>query len=391
MKTEATELKENRFDINNGVWKVSSQQSVEYTVVERNDFFRSSMYDEAIFGPKAIDAVTRRLIIIDHKVAKYFGGLIGDYFSRNGIETEMLILSADEGAKEITTVFTVLDKIIEMKLQRRSEPIIAIGGGVLLDIVGLAASLHRRGMPYVRVPTTLIGLIDAGIGVKTGVNYGIHKNRIGAYYSPYAVLLDSSFLSTLDERHIKNGMGEILKMALIKDGILFQLLEESARAVVSKPYGHTHAQAIMRRSVHAMLEELEKNLWEKDLERLVDFGHSFGPTIEMRALPAILHGESVALDMAICVVIAYARNLISEEELERIFAVYRALELPTYHNLCKLSVLTEALEDTISHRDGQQRMPLPYGIGKGIFVNDITRKEIEHAINILKERADVIV
>lgn len=370
----------------NNTWKVTSSLPIEYDVIEKNDFFSQSSYDENIFGKKSKDGISRRLIVIDHIVAKNFGEEIRSYFTRAGVAAEFLILETDEESKIIDTVFIVLDKIITLKLQRRSEPIIAIGGGVLLDIVGLAASLYRRGIPYVRVPTTLIGLIDAGIGVKTGVNYSDHKNRIGTYYSPKSVLLDTTFLSTLDERHIRNGMGEILKMALIKDSLLFSLLEKCASQIVTdKLQSHENSKAIMHHSIQSMLEELEKNLWEKDLERLVDFGHTFSPTIEMEALPELLHGEAVAIDMAICVVIAHGRGFLSDDEMNRVFNVYKALALPTYHDSCTFSLLHEALEDATSHRNGKQRVPLPKGIGNGIFVHDITNQEIEDAVNFLKE------
>lgn len=375
------------FDASNSTWKISSSLPIEYAVIERNGFFFQPDYDEDIFGQKSKDSTTRRLIVIDHVVAKYFGDTIKAYFSRNSIDIDFLILTADEESKVADTVFTVLNKIIDLKLQRRSEPIIAIGGGVLLDIVGLAASLYRRGIPYIRVPTTLVGLIDAGIGIKTGVNYDTHKNRIGTYYSPKSVLLDATFLATLDERHLRNGMAEILKMALIKDADLFSLLEESAHQIVEdKLQSHSNSQAIMRHSIQSMLEELEKNLWEKDLERLVDFGHTFSPTIEMKALPDLLHGEAVAIDMALCVIIAHNRNLLTDEEFSRIFQVYKDLGLPTCHATCEVSVLCDALEDATNHRDGLQRIPLPNGIGKGIFVHDITEQEIEKAVRVLKEK-----
>ncbi len=380
--------KDKVFDANSSTWKVSSSLPIEYAVVERSGFFFQPDYDESIFGQKSDDGMTRRLIVIDHIVAKYFGDTIKSYFSRNDIHVEFLTLTADEELKVADTVFSVLNKIIDLKLQRRSEPIIAIGGGVLLDIVGLAASLYRRGTPYVRVPTTLVGLIDAGIGIKTGVNYDTHKNRIGTYYSPKSVLLDATFLSTLDERHLRNGMAEILKMALIKDADLFSLLEESAHQIVDdKLQSHPHSQAIMRHSIQSMLEELEKNLWEKDLERLVDFGHTFSPTIEMKALPELLHGEAVAIDMAICIIIAHGRKLLTNDEMDRIFQVYKALGLPIFHSSCEIKVLCDALDDATSHRDGLQRVPLPKGIGEGIFVHDISEQEIKDAVMVLKEKA----
>lgn len=380
------QLAEERFDIKDGKWQVSVQQAVQYTIVERDGFFMEANYEEAIFGPKAVNEITRRLVVIDDKVLKHFGESIQDYFTRNNVLVDMLVLSVSEEAKVLRTVFVIMDKMTDIKLQRRSEPVIVIGGGVLLDIVGLAASLYHRGIPYVRVPTTLIGMIDAGIGAKTAVNYNMRKNQIGTYYPPTAVLIDKTFLSKLDERHVRNGIGEILKMALIKDKTLFLLLEESSYAIITDKFQQNlSTKKIIHRSIQSMIEELEKNLWEINLERLVDFGHTFSPTLEMKAIPALLHGETVALDIAICVTLSYNRGLLTQKELKRIFSVYKALGLLIYHQFCEPKLLMEALEDSTIHRDGLQRMPLPKGIGEGVFVNDITYQEIENAVYILRK------
>ena len=124
-------------------------------------------------------------------------------------------------------------------IDRRREPVIGIGGGTLLDIVGFAASIYRRNTPYIRIPTTLIGIVDAGIGIKTGVNFGLGKNRIGTYAAPVVSYLDQSFLCTLDRRHVANGIAEILKMALIRSADMMSLLERHGKAVLNADLDRT--------------------------------------------------------------------------------------------------------------------------------------------------------
>ena len=139
----------------------------------------------------------------------------------------------------------------------------------------------------------------------------------------------------------------------------------------------------MRRSIHGMLQELQPNLWEHDLQRLVDYGHSFSPTIEMQALPGLLHGEAVAIDIAISVALAHARGLLSATELVRVLAVIRSLKLPVWHPVCTTDLLMEAMADTVKHRNGRQLMPLTDGIGNACFVNDISSVELEHALEMV--------
>ncbi|MGH3570027.1 MAG: 3-dehydroquinate synthase family protein, partial [Pseudonocardia sp.] len=228
---------------------------------------------------------------------------------------------------------------------------------------------------------------------KTGVNFEHHKNRLGTYFPSTVALLDRRFLATLDDRHISNGLAEILKIGLIKDRHLFQLLDEYAELLLMErlegvtPIGDIAARNVFSRAVGGMLEELQPNLWESKLERVVDYGHSFSPTLEMRALPALLHGEAVNVDMALTTVLAEGRGLVTTHDRERIFTVMRRLRLPIWHPLCEPGLLQEALRDTVRHRDGLQRMPLPVGIGGACFVNDLTDVELSRAAETLFELA----
>lgn len=180
-------------------------------------------------------------------------------------------------------VDTILDDLCAYKLRRR-EPFLAIGGGCVLDIAGMAACLYRRGVPFVRVPTTLLAIVDASVGVKNGVDYccGVtdetYKNRIGSFYAPSACLLDPGFISSQDARNISNGLGEVLKLALVRSSDLFELLEAHGKQLVETRFEDETLKLsgvtdrIIDLSIQIMLEELGPNLWEAKLDRCVDYG-----------------------------------------------------------------------------------------------------------------------
>ncbi|MEU2778152.1 2-epi-5-epi-valiolone synthase, partial [Streptomyces sp. NPDC007162] len=149
--------------------------------------------------------------------------------------------------------------------------------------------------------------------------------------------------------------------------------------------GDRIATEVMRLAIDGMLEELEPNLWEHDLQRLVDFGHSFSPAVEMEALPELLHGEAVCIDMALSSVLAHRRGLLDETELHRVLGVMADLGLPTWHPVCTTELIARGLDDTVRHRDGKQLLPLPDGIGHVRFVNDVTRDELDTAVDALRD------
>lgn len=373
--------------LESGGWEVRAQQRVRYSVQFYDGLFSHPNTVLLRTGIGQTPACQRRLVVIDARVLDLYGWEIEAYFRANRVRFRFLPLQTTEPEKTMENVFRVAHALDEFGVNRRSDPLIAIGGGVLLDVAGFAASLYRRGLPYVRVPTTLMGLIDAGIGVKTGINFDAHKNRIGTYFAPQHAFLDTHFLRTLDERHISNGVAEIIKMAIIKDARLFELLENNvSRLVADRLCGREAYREILVRSTVGMLEELSGNLWEGNLERIVDYGHTFSPRLEMVALPELLHGEAVAIDMALSLVLAAQRELISTRELQRALRLIEGYGLPTHHEHCTEDVLMKGLAESTSHRDGLQRVPLSRGIGDAIFVNDLTRAEICGAARYLAER-----
>ncbi|MDQ3763905.1 MAG: sedoheptulose 7-phosphate cyclase [Actinomycetota bacterium] len=372
-------------------WSVRAYQTVTYEVCMVDGLL--DLENRTLIEAGTADRTDRprRFIVVDATIDELYGPALRRYLDHHNCHYDVCVLPVSEEAKTMDAVFAVVSGLNSFGISRRHEPIIGIGGGVLLDIVGLASSIYRRSTPYVRVPTSLIGLVDAGVGVKTGVNFEYHKNRLGTYFASSVALLDRGFLETLEDRHISNGMAEILKMGLVKDECLFQLLEEYAELLLTErltgktPIGDVVARNVFSRAVGGMLEELQPNLWENKLERVVDYGHSFSPTLEMQALPALLHGEAVNIDMALTTVVAEGRGLVSRQDCERILDVMRRLRLPIWHPLCETKILGEALHDTVRHRDGLQRIPLPVGIGGVCFVNDLTVTELSRAADTLFE------
>ena len=178
-------------------------------------------------------------------------------------------------------------------------------------------------------------------------------------------------------------------MAVIKNRELFELLETQGSQLLSHKFNHQVADRVIDLSIHDMIKELENNLWEKNLKRLVDFGHSFSPIIEMRTVGTnneLTHGQAVTLDVLFSCIISYQRKLLSFDDLKRVYSVAKSIKLPIYHEyFSNIAFLVEALNDTVKHRNGDQNLPIPTNIGEGIFINDLTKQEIQDAIKLYEK------
>jgi 3-dehydroquinate synthase len=366
-------------------WRNFYQLPVEYDLEIKTGIFDTSFQSLAqkllpTNGPH------RRFLVIDNAVEALYGRQILRYFDSHGMKTKVLVIEGEEVKKRWQAVDQILEACCVFGLQRR-EPIIAIGGGCVLDIVGLAANLYRRGVPYIRVPTTLLAIVDASVGVKNGVDYcscsrGPQKNRVGSFYAPAAVYLDKSFIATQNRRNIIKGVGEIMKLALVRSIELFELLENHGnRLILEKFQGNDDvADKVIEKSIEIMLEELGPNLWEHKLERCVDYGHTFSKIIEMQPNADIMHGEAVNIDGFLCVIISHQRRMITSQTRDRIFTVMQQVGLPTNCDYCTLNILEQGLIDAVEHRHGAQRIPLINAIGSSVCVNDITKDELKHAL-----------
>ena len=368
------------FDNYKRTWTVKAELPVEFTLKYSSDIFNINNHDLLSFGES-----NRKLVVIDKAVNEIYGQRLVDYFKIMKVELKLFVLDATESNKTWEYTDKVLQFFEDAGALRR-EPIIVIGGGVLLDLVGFCCSIYRRGIPYVKVPTTLLAIVDASVGVKVAANHFERRNRIGAYYPPIATLLDKKFIATQDGRNIINGIAEIFKLAVIKDIELFELLEESYEQLISERFqlGAVPVRLI-NLAITGMIEELSPNLWERKLDRCVDFGHSFSPIIEMKNIVTLQHGEAVALDCLFSSCLAYVRGFLDMPTLVRIFKTARNLKLPVFHkDFCDFNLLKRALSDTMKHRNGNQYLPVPLGIGNYKILNDVTDDEIRAASDLFE-------
>ena len=362
-------------------WSVKTELPVEFKLTYSADIFNPENKD--ILN---LSASNRRIIVIDAEVYDLYKDKIEEYFHVNKLESHILCVDC----KEENKTWKNLDRILEFYEQTgilRREEVIAIGGGVLLDIVGFACSIYRRGIPYVKIPTTLLAIVDASVGSKVAVNHMGRRNRIGTYYPPLITFIDKKFIRTQSEREIINGIAEIFKLAVIKSPELFELLEENAEMLIDEKFQHGAVPVrVINLAITDMITELGPNLWEKRLDRCVDFGHTFSPVIEMANMANLLHGEAVALDCLFSSCIAFIRGYINTPTLKRIFDVAKRLKLKTFHpDFTNQKMLMESLNDATKHRNGNQFAPLPIAIGNYRIVNDINADEMKWAANVFEE------
>lgn len=322
------------------------------------------------------------MAVVDSNVQRLYGSRMRAYFDRRLNVAAFLTLDVSERMKTLATVERLC-----AEAQRAGVPrtgiFVGIGGGVLLDVVGFASSMFRRGVRFVRIPTTLVGLVDVGVGIKQGVNFGHSKNLVGAFYPPLATIADRTFLGTLDDRQIRCGVAEILKMALVRDPRLFRLLEDNVRELVRSKFEQPRevADDVMMTAATDMMDELCPNLFEEEFRRLVDFGHSFSPTIEAHSDYRIAHGEAVALDMLLSCLLAARRGDLAPEELDRVIATYERAGLPFWSDDCPDDAeLHAGLGEIRAHRGGRLNLVVPRRIGQGVFLAELTRAEVARAV-----------
>lgn len=337
--------------------------------------------------------LTKRLAcIVDSTVVSLYGDKLEKWCESMGLELAMIEAPGNEDEKTMDNVLYMLDELARVDPLRRSEPVLAIGGGVLTDTAGFACALWRRGIPWCRMPTTLLGMVDASVGIKVAVNY-LRKNGVGHFFSPSHTFIDESFLPTLSLADVRSGCGEIMKAALVHDSHLFDLMERHGERLIEERFyfppqesseDSSAAAEIIKRSVDTMLECIGPDLWEETLLRPMDFGHSFSRTLEATESFKLRHGEAVAIDCIMSTMLANVKGFISDEDTRKVLDLYAKLQLPCSIKGITADTYKQATKEIIVHRDGILRAPLPNGIGKCAFVDSFTDDEIDVAFSNLE-------
>lgn len=265
-------------------------------------------------------------ILTDSNVNRIYGQKMLSAFTDAGLNASIIEIPAGESSKNISMLVDVAERLLALGADRGTV-LIALGGGVVGDLTGFIASVYMRSVPYIQIPTTLIGQVDSSIGGKTAVDLPQGKNLLGTFYQPDAVFADLDFLDTLPEKEFANGLAEIIKYGVIEDDKMFKLLEENMDAVRSRD------QALLIKLIETCCR-IKKSIVEIDereqgLRRILNFGHTLGHALEAVSDYTLSHGEGVALGMVAAAKMSVNLNHLPEKELIRIESMIEQAGLPT--------------------------------------------------------------
>jgi 3-dehydroquinate synthase len=323
-------------------------------------------------------AGSRLLVVTNPVVHEHYGtGVLGG-LREAGFEVAELVVEAGEEHKTPAGVARIHDAAFAHRLERGSL-IVALGGGVVGDMAGFAAATWLRGIAVVQVPTTLLAMVDAAIGGKTGVNHPGGKNLIGAFHQPRLVLIDPATLATLPPREFRAGMAEVIKYGVIGDPQLFSDLEHAAHAdptgglARQEAVGPTLLQRLLARSAATKARVVAADEREGGVRAILNYGHTLGHAVEtLTGYGTFLHGEAVALGMHAAGRIALAMGLWSESEQERQRAVITAAGLPLVGPSLDPDAVLTCLRSDKKVRAGRVRFVLPSAIGTVSIRDDVS-------------------
>ena len=251
------------------------------------------------------------LVIISEKVEKLYGKELG--FDKS----EKFILKDGEKEKNFKNYKKILERALKLQLTRK-DTIIAIGGGVVGDLAGFAASTYMRGINFIQVPTTLLACVDSSVGGKTGIDTSFGKNLVGAFYQPDVVFINTNFLKTLDDRQFKTGMGEVVKYAFIEKSCccneelnLTNFLSENTEKIIKRDL--CTLEKLIEICVKLKISVVEKDEKESGLRKILNFGHTYGHAVEkITNYKKFTHGEAIVKGMEFAFKLAEKKNIIDK-------------------------------------------------------------------------------
>ena len=297
-------------------------------------------------------------VVADANVSIHYGETAQEALRLAGYQTDLVTIPAGEAHKTLATVDSLWQGFLSAGLERRST-VVALGGGVTIDLAGFAAATCLRGIRWAAVPTTLLAMVDASLGGKTGFDLPQGKNLVGAFYPPRLVLADPQTLETLPPRELRAGMAEVVKAGLIADPGLFELCAQGW-PVVSE-----HLEEVLRRSMAIKLRIVQADPYERGRRAALNLGHTLGHAIETASDYQLLHGEAIAIGLVAEARLAERMGLAREGLAERIAACLAGLGLPTEipAELSPKAIVQAAMVDKKRHAGGL-RFALPLQPGR---------------------------
>lgn len=328
----------------------------------------------------AVNKDARCVIITDSNVNKAHGDTLRGHLDEANVEHHTLEVEPGERSKSWGVFQTVVDDVLATKLER-NDVVIAFGGGVVGDLAGFAASVVRRGMKFVQVPTSLLAQVDSSVGGKTGINSSHGKNLVGAFYQPAEVLIDLDVLKTLSPREFRAGYAEVVKYGLIKYPDFFNWLESKHEDVFA--HGEGLAKAI-ETSCQAKADIVAADEMEAGQRALLNLGHTFGHALEGYTgyeSARLVHGEGVAIGMVLAHRFSNRLNHCSMDDVNRVEAHLKAVGLPTRiseipGDMPSVETLMSFIAQDKKVKRGALTFILTKGVGKSYIADDIPPSEV---------------
>jgi 3-dehydroquinate synthetase/nucleoside-diphosphate-sugar epimerase len=320
----------------------------------------------------------RMVLLSDERVQGLHGRDLAEGLRATGLSVRTVLVPEGEGAKDPAVYQRVIDQLHGAGFDRRAV-LVNLGGGSVTDLGGFVAATYMRGVRYVNIPTTLLAQHDSAIGGKVAINAPWAKNFVGAFHHPCAVLVDPGVLGTLDARQLAAGVAEAIKVALCGDGVLFELLEQAAGAILERRDPVVLAE-VVRRAARRKIALLEPDPYEVDLRRALNLGHSFGHPLETEMAAqgqGILHGEAVAFGLAVAVEVSRARGVCDDQAAERIHGLLRTYGLPPAIPWARLRAACERMSEIRLIRGRQLHYVLPAGIDRVVIADNATDVTID--------------
>merc|ERR1719326_2075677 len=336
----------------------------------------------------------RCVAVIDDKVEKYFGADLSKYFVAHNIEFTKLVFSGNEVDKGIEDVERILVSLKKAG-QGRHEPLLVVGGGVIADIAGFAAALYSRNTPYVMLCTSIVSGIDAGPSPRVCCNGFDYKNLYGAYHPPVMTLTDRAMWRTLHRGWLRHGIAEIIKMAVVEDISLFELLEKWGNKLVYTKFGtegdclsdsafQDDCDLIVGKAMEGYVRSEYGNLWETHQCRPHAYGHTWSPGYELPA--GMLHGHAVATCMGFGAYLAWRAGFVDETEMRRILQVISDCELCLWHPVMEDgAAVWRSQVAMIEKRGGNLCAPIPQPLGQSGYLNDLSEEELLESLRVYRD------
>jgi 3-dehydroquinate synthase len=329
-----------------------------------------------------LEHVAAVALVTDSRVEALHGPALLRSLRACGVEVLARAVPAGERSKSLATAVELWNWLAHSGLGRR-DLVVTFGGGVINDLGGWVASAYMRGVPYLNVPTTLLAMVDGALGGKVAVNHQVAKNLLGAFQQPAGVISDVRYLRTLDRRQLGSGIAECIKKGVIASPEYFAFIEDEADALLA---GDVEALERLVAAASAIKSALiERDPYEDDLRRPLNFGHTVGHPLEtVTGYGPLLHGEAVAFGMVVEARVAAARGWLADSVLDRLLAVLARCGLPIAADDLPAPVRADAIvaatEKVRLIRAGSLRWVLPLDLGDTVIADDVTEHELRGAL-----------